>query len=289
MQRILLKTTIPYHPDDWHIGRFRRLTEHLRSLTNERGDALFAVDARDRLEDERGNDPELVHIAQSDYQQLWLFGVDRDGGLTFADLMGINLFRQQGRGLMLSRGPGDVGSSLHLLDTVGAAHCFNTVNPEADADRRVADHPQEDWPCYDSGADGASQTIRVVEPVHPLLRRTDGGMIRQLPASPREGAVEVPEGAEGFARVIATGRSRRSRREFNLAVAFEHHQDRWGELAGRALIEACFQRFSDEHLDLEGNCTGRMAGLADVEVASPPDVLADTRAYFRNIALWLAA
>ena len=35
--RILLQTTIPNHEDDWHIGRFSLLAEHLRSLTDNHG------------------------------------------------------------------------------------------------------------------------------------------------------------------------------------------------------------------------------------------------------------
>lgn len=274
MQPILLKTTVPHRPDNWHIGHFSRLAEHLRALTDEHGAPLFAVDARDRVEDERGNDPELVYIAQSAYRQLWLFAVEEEDGLSFADLMGINLFRQQGGGLLLSRGPGDTGASLYLLDTVGAAQCFNTVNPEADPDRRCSDRDDQDWPCHDAGAAGTMQSIQALEPVHSLLRRDDGRVIRQLPASPTEGAVEVPETAGQFARVIATGQSRRSGRAFNIAVAFERREDRWGELVGRAVAEASFQRFSDFPGDPEADFPGAMA---------------DTLAYYRNIALWLRA
>lgn len=286
MQRILLKTTIPYDADDWHIGRFSLLANFLRSFGD--GTPRFIVDTSDRLEDERGNDPDLVHIAQSDYQQLWLFGVEQDGGLSFADLMGINVFRQQGGGLMLCRGPGDMGSSMYLLSTVGAAQCFNTVNPETDPDRRCADLAGEDWPCYNAGAEGDAQEIQAIAPTHPLLRRPDGSAIRFLPASSREGAVEVPESTEDFARVIATGTTCDSRRAFNIAVAFERHRDRWGELTGRAVAEASFLRFADYALDPVRGCPSSLSQSAGEGIAASPRALADTQAYYRNIALWLA-
>lgn len=44
MTGILLKTTIPYAEDDWHIGRFAMLTRHLK-------DEGHDVTAKDRVED----------------------------------------------------------------------------------------------------------------------------------------------------------------------------------------------------------------------------------------------
>lgn len=44
MTRILLKTTIPFAADDWHVGRFALLQAHLRSLG-----AGDEVTARDRV------------------------------------------------------------------------------------------------------------------------------------------------------------------------------------------------------------------------------------------------
>ena len=46
--RILLQTTIPETADDWHIGRFALLRDHLASLTDERGKPLVEVTARNR-------------------------------------------------------------------------------------------------------------------------------------------------------------------------------------------------------------------------------------------------
>lgn len=277
MRHILLKTTIPHDSHNWHIGHFSHLADYLRSLRDAHSNLLFQVDARDRLEDERGNDPELVGLPYSDYQQLWLFGVEEEGGLSYADLMAINAFRQRGGGLLLSRGPGDIGASLALLDTVGVAQRFPSMHV-ALADGDESDDP-ETWatpppafPRHCSGRLGEAQIIDPQEPVHPLLRRSDGGVIQQLPACPAEAEVVVPEGAEAMARVIATAQSPAGR--FNLAVSFERHHDRWGEFTGRALAEAAFQRFCNEQL--VANNTNSAA-------------LADTQAYIGNIARWLAA
>jgi hypothetical protein len=46
--RILLQTTIPVTPDDWHIGRLSLLRDHLASLTDRDGAAMYDVVARDR-------------------------------------------------------------------------------------------------------------------------------------------------------------------------------------------------------------------------------------------------
>src|SRR5262249_33890564 len=50
MQRILLKTTIPFTDDDCHIGRFSLLQQHLRSLRDLNGNPLYEVHAHDRVE-----------------------------------------------------------------------------------------------------------------------------------------------------------------------------------------------------------------------------------------------
>ena len=46
--RILLQTTIPATEDDWHVGRFSLLGEHLGGLKDAGGRALCEVTARDR-------------------------------------------------------------------------------------------------------------------------------------------------------------------------------------------------------------------------------------------------
>ena len=50
--KILLQTTITFTEDDWHIGRFSLLGEHLASLKDENGDAHYEVTARDIEKDE---------------------------------------------------------------------------------------------------------------------------------------------------------------------------------------------------------------------------------------------
>jgi len=47
--RILLQTTIPEIDDNWHIGRFSLLRDHLASLKDEAGNALCRVTARNRV------------------------------------------------------------------------------------------------------------------------------------------------------------------------------------------------------------------------------------------------
>ena len=80
--KILLQTTIPYAEDDWNIGRFSLLGDHLRSLRDQDGAPLYEVIARDHEPDETGNDPFIIGLAESDIDEIWLFGVDAGNGLT---------------------------------------------------------------------------------------------------------------------------------------------------------------------------------------------------------------
>ena len=88
MKRILFKTTIPRAEDDWHVGRFSLLAQQLESLRDDRGDQSFSVTARDRTTDADGDDPDLVNLPDSHFDELWLFAVDVGAGLTTADRMG---------------------------------------------------------------------------------------------------------------------------------------------------------------------------------------------------------
>ena len=54
--RILLQTTIPHVEDDWNVGRFSLLREHLSSLKGDGGRALCEVTARDRETNADGDD-----------------------------------------------------------------------------------------------------------------------------------------------------------------------------------------------------------------------------------------
>lgn len=52
--RILLQTTIPAAEDDWHIGRFSLLRQHLSSLKDHEGRPLCEVTARPSGERRQG-------------------------------------------------------------------------------------------------------------------------------------------------------------------------------------------------------------------------------------------
>src|SRR5207237_6155422 len=118
--RILLQTTIPYAADDWHIGRFTLLREHLSGLRAETGRALYQVTARDREVDAAGDDAVLSRLAESEFDELWLLAVDAGDGLTKRDCAGITRFRQRGGGLLVTRDHEDLGSSVCALGGVGA-------------------------------------------------------------------------------------------------------------------------------------------------------------------------
>ena len=285
MARILLKTTIPYTEDDWHIGRFSLLVQH-------RKDDGHDVTATDRVEDEHGNDIDFIRLAEGEWRQLWLFAVDATGALTRTDCDNIRRFRALSGGAMLTRDHQDTGSCLVRLGLVGTAHNFHSVNSETDEARRQRDDLYTEdisWPNYHSGANGDVQEISIAEPAHPILIRssTREGLIRYLPAHPHEGAVSVPEGAERVSRVIAFGRSKVTGRSFNLAVAFDAHEDD-GQKLGRAFAASTFHQFCDYNLDPASGCPSFVSERPGDEIKRNPEAKADVLTYFSNIARWLS-
>jgi hypothetical protein len=288
--RILLQTTIPATPDDWHAGRFSLLRALFESQADEDGNAMFSVTARDRLGAER--DPVLSALDGSDFDELWLFAVDEGHGLPAADREGIARFHLRGGGLLVSRDHQDVGSSVCELSCVGGAHFFHSRSRELDASRHVRDDvdtTQISWPNYHSGRNGDYQAVTPLEPIHELLSnpRSASGVVEFFPAHPHEGAVGVPPG-EAHARVIATGRSLTTGRPFNLAVAFERVTDEHGNVRGRAVAESSFHHFADYNWDLEKGCPSFVSELPGDAVRGHPERLDDIRTYALNLARWLA-
>ena len=290
--RILLQTTIPATEDDWHIGRFSLLREHLSALRDGEGRALCEVTARDRETNADGDDEVLSRLDVTDFDELWLFAVDTGDGLTEADCQGITRFRQRGRGILSTRDHHDLGSSLCTLGGVGRAHFFHSKHPDPDETRHTRDDQETtniSWPNYHSGSNGDYQYINTIEPVHELLRNASSpsGRVEYFPAHPHEGGVGVPEG-ETQARVIATGVSKVTKRPFNLVVAFEQEPDSHGNLLGRAIAESSFHHFVDYNWDTSMGCPTFLAEPPGDQIRREPGRLEDVKTYVRNLALWLA-
>jgi hypothetical protein len=285
--KILLQTTIPPVEDDWHIGRFSLLAEHLRSLTNAEGTPLYEVTTRDHENDETGNDPLLSSLDESDFDQLWLFAVDTGTGLTSADCAGVTRFRKRGGGIFSTRDHFDLGSSLCTLGGIGAAHYFHSINPDPDPDRNRRDDlatTEIDYPNYHSGSNGDYQHIEIVEP-HELLRRPDGSSIEFFPSHPHEGGVGAPDES---ARVIATGKSQVTGRPFNLVVAFENSTDRHGNKCGRAIAESSFHHIVDYNWNTDMGCPSFLAEPPGDGYKRNPAALNDIKQYVANVAAWLS-
>jgi len=287
--KILLQTTIPHDDNDWHVGRFSLLTEHLRSLKNGEGETLYDVTTRNREEDADGNDPVLVSLADSDFDQLWLFALDMGDGLTPTDCAGITKFRQRGGGILTARDHNDMGCSLCTLGGVGAAHFFHSKQLDPDDSRNCRDDDQTlnvDWPNYHSGANGNFQTITPSD--HDLLKRADGSLIEYFPAHPHEGAIGAPKGVDS-ARVIATGQSKSTGRTFNLLVAFENSTDKHGNRCGRAIAESSFHHLVDYNWNIDLECPTFVEEAPGDEWKRFPERLDDVKRYVENAAAWLSA
>src|SRR2546423_14061734 len=290
---ILLQTTIPAIADDWNIDRFSLLSNHLASITDESGEPLFKVTARDRETNADGNDAVLSVLDTTDFDELWLFAADTGNGLTVADCEGITRFRQRGGGILTTRYHQDLGSSLCTLGGVGRAHFFHTRHPEPDETRHTRDDQDTktiSWPNYHSGSNGDYQKITAVKPVHELLLdpTNDSGVIEYFPAHPHEGAVGVPED-EDRAKVIATGKSKVSGRPFNLIVAFESARDVHGNMLRRAIAESSFHHLVDYNWDIASGCPSFLTEPPGDQIERDPEKLNDIKTYVGNLARWLAS
>ena len=256
--RILLKTTIGAIQNDWNVGRFSLLAEHLGSLRASSGSPLYEVAPRNRAENAAGDDLDLASLAEGSYDQLWLIGTDVTGALTAGDVEHVNQFRRRGGGTLLSRDHQDLGACLTKLGPLGLTHYFH------------------------SGRNGDLQSVSPVEPLHPLMRRASGDTIQSLPAHPHEGAVGVPKPLEAVARVVAHGRSQTTGVRFNLCVAVEEPG------MGRSVSDASFHHFCDYNWDPRKGAPTFVTEPQGDGVLKSPDSLDDTHRYVENIAAWLA-
>jgi len=284
--RVLLQTTIPSIEDDWNIERFSMLRDHLANLTNDDGSPLCLVTSRDRVEPGRP-DPVLSTIDQLDFDELWLFAVDTGDGLHEEDCAAISRFRSNGRGLLVTRDHMDLGSSVCSLGGIGRAHFFHSTNVDPDETRRVIDDRETSyilWPNYHSGANGDFQEIGIMDPPHPVLidPAALGELIRYLPAHPHEGAVGAPIDDQ-TARVIATGTSQASGRQFNLAVAFEPSAN-----GGPGIAQSTFHHFADYNWDPSSGCPSFVGEAPGTALAQSPEAQRSIRQYACNLAMWLA-
>ncbi|MCU1264023.1 MAG: hypothetical protein JWM21_341 [Acidobacteria bacterium] len=289
--RILLQTTIPFNEDDWHIGRFSLLRNHLLSLKDETGAALCEVTTRNRETNEGGSDPLLSTLDASNFDELWLFAIDNGDGLTKVDCQGITRFRQRGGGILATRDHQDLGISLCTLGGIGRAHFFHSRHPEPDAERHVPDDPfttSISWPNYHSGANGDYQKITAPRP-HALLRdeAKPNRLIEFFPAHPHEGAVGVPDG-EKHVSVIATGQSKVTGRPFNLIVAFENTDDEHGNTLGRGIAESSFHHLVDYNWNTDMGCPSFLEEPPGDGYKRNPRALEDIKTYVGNAARWLA-
>jgi hypothetical protein len=290
MTKILLQTTIPYTENDWHIGRFSLLREHLASLKDETGAALYEVTARDIEKDAHGNDAVLSKLAETDFDELWLFAVDTGDGLTPLDCAGITKFRQRGGGIFSTRDHQDLGSSLCTVGGIGAAHFFHSRQQDPDEARNCRDDQDTrniDYPNYHSGSNGDYQTIKPRGEVHELLKKSDGSVIEFFPAHPHEGGVGVPGDAES-ARIVATGTSQVTGKDFNLIVAFERNRDAHGNRCGRGIAESSFHHLVDYNWDTAKGCPDFVEEAPGDGYEKNPETLEDIKTYVSNLAKWLA-
>jgi hypothetical protein len=290
MTKILLQTTIPYTENDWHIGRFSLLSEHLASLKDADGNALYDITTRNIEKDANGNDAVLSRLNETDFDELWLFAVDVGDGLTKTDCAGITKFRQRGGGIFSTRDHQDLGSSLCTVGGIGAAHYFHSKQNDPRDERNCRDDQDTrniDFPNYHSGANGDYHAIKPIGEVHELLKKSDGETIEFFPSHPHEGGVGVPEN-DASAKVVATGTSKISGNDFNLIVAFERSQDRHGNGCGRGIAESSFHHLVDYNWDVKKGCPDFVEESSGDGFEKNPAALEDIKTYAANLAKWLA-
>lgn len=284
-KKILVQTTIPPTDDDWSIARFSRLGSLLRERRDDYGNGLYEVVMRDREMPGRP-DPVLSAIDESDFDLLWLLGVDAGNGLTEEDSAAVSRFWARGGGLFVTRDHMNLGSSVRSLTSVGGAHYFHGVNQDPDESKRRVDDPYTtsiSWPNFHSGANGDFQEIEIVAPIHPVLINEESptGSIWFLPSHPHEGGIGAPEGEN--ARVVARGKSKITGVSFNIAVAFEPRGNR-----GPAIAHSTFHHFVDYNWDPRSGSPSFVSEPPGDAILRTPQALADTHRYVLNAAAWLA-
>ena len=287
MKKILLQTTIPYIQDDWSIERFSTPAEILSNSSNDHGNRKFGVVSRNRDNQGNADDCVLKRLDETDFDQLWLFGVDVGGGITPMECEAIARFRARGGGLLTSRDHQDLGLSFCSLAGIGDAHHFHSRNPESDPARLVVDDTETSsisYPNYHSGKNGDYQHVTVMEPVHPVMRSNvnRSGRIELLPSHPHEGANSIPMGVKS-GRVIATGTSILTGRAFNLVLAFETDGEQ-----GRAIVDSSFHHFLDYNLDPDKGCPSYVTEPAGSGLKNNAQARVDTETYYLNLAEWLS-
>lgn len=288
--KILLQTTIPFVENDWHIGRFSLLKEHLESLKDANGNTLYDVTARNIEKNADGDDAVLSKLNETDFGEVWLFGVDIGDGLTEGDCEGITKFRQRGGGIFSTRDHQDLGSSLCAVGGIGAAHYFHSKQFDPDKTRNERDDEETreiDFPNYHSGANGDYQQIEIVGEPHELLRKSDGSFIELFPTHPHEGGIGAPEN-DLSARIIAKGKSQTTGKNFNLIVAFERSTDKHGNQLGRGIAESSFHHLVDYNWNPSIGCPDFVTEKPGDGFQKHPEKLNDVKIYSANLARWLA-
>jgi hypothetical protein len=266
------------------------LQEHLALVKGNDGYRLYEITARNRETDENGDDPVLSKLHETAFDELWLFAVDTGDGLSKADCEGITSFRQRGGGILSTRDHQDLGSSLCTLGGIGEAHYFHSKNFDPYESNRQRDDQATtniDFPNYHSGANGDYQKIKINQPAHELLQRSDGSLIEYFPSHPHEGGIGAPA-TDNSARVIAVGTSQMTNRPFNLIVAFERITDEHGNHLGRAIAESSFHHFVDYNWDTSKGCPSFVEEAPGNSYKQNPEALKDIKTYVESLAGWLA-
>lgn len=286
--RILLQTTLlPSMTDDWTIARFAMLQQYLENLTDDTGQALCHITARDRTPNAAGDDPVLSQLDRDQFDELWLFALDVGDGLSDADRAGIRRFHQQGGGILTTRDHQDMGLSMCGLTGIGDFHYFHSQQCDPDESRACRDDADTisiTYPNYHSGANGDYQTIHPCEPVHELLKRPDGTALQYFPAHPHEGGVGVA--GQDTAQVIATGVSKVTQRSFNLVVVSDRPSSQT-DSSGRVVAQSTFHHFVDYNWNTEVGCPSFVEESPSNGMQINPQAIPDIHCYVRNLVLWL--
>lgn len=270
MSKILIQTTITGAEDAWCAQRFTKLADVLRSDGH-------TVTARNREPQPDGSDAVLSHLAESDFDELWLIAADRGNGLSPADVRGILHFRERGGGILAARDREDLGASLLNLGTIGAVNNFASYNRFRERRRFTRERIAASYATgmHRVPEHRAFRRIVPLEPVHDVLRsgKSPSGVVEYFPAPPHEGSLSVPAGLK-HARVIALGANASTGRAQNLAVAIEGEIGGNGRPSGRAVAASSFHYFADpDWAERDG---------------APHAIEESFNDYIRNLARWLA-
>jgi len=275
----LLLSTIATDANDWHIGRFSRLGDMIRTAGEEM-DPSFNLTISDYPTSDADRKVLQDDLSSGRYGQIWLIAPDLDNGPDAGFFRALEAAVKGGTDLVIARDHTDLGCCLlelkDCLDDVGQTQTFQRTWTDLPKDREYADPTCAAivTPCVVTGQNGGVQICRQ-RAEHPLLNFASmipGHLV--IPAHPHEGVIRKVAASQ---TVLLSSFSITSGREQTTAIVDE------AEGRGMVLHHSTFHHFADYNLDVAMRAPDFVLDPPSRQIAESPALLNDIKAYVRSV------